>query len=234
MKVGIMQPYFFPYIGYFQLMNAVDVFVVYDNIQFTKKGWFHRNRILVNGKDKMFSVPLKKDSDYLDVAQRELADSFDNESQKIIRKIEASYQKAPCYKEVMPLVEECFQRSSGNLFDFIHTSLSLLTQFLQIDTRIIISSSIDIDHTLKSQDKVLAICKKLNADVYINAIGGQDLYVAEAFRNEEIELHFIKTNPIEYKQFDNEFVPWLSIIDVMMFNSKDRIKEYLNGYYSLI
>lgn len=234
MKLAIMQPYFMPYIGYFQLINAVDVFVVYDNIQFTKKGWFHRNRILVNGKDKMFSVPLKKDSDYLDVAQRELADSFENESKKIIRKIQDSYRKAPYYKEVMPLVEECFQRGSGNLFDFIHTSLKLLTQFLQIDTKIIISSSIDIDHTLKSQDKVLAICKKLNADIYINAIGGQDLYVAEAFRTKGIELRFTKTKPVKYKQFDNEFVLSLSIIDVMMFNSKENIKNYLDCYCSLI
>lgn len=234
MKLAIMQPYFMPYISYFQLINAVDVFVVYDNIQFTKKGWFHRNRILVNGKDKMFSVPLKKDSDYLDVAKRELADSFDNESKNIIRKIKAAYQKSLYYNEVMPLVEKCFQRGSGNLFDFIYASLTLLTQFLQIDTDIIISSSIDIDHTLKSQDKVLAICKNLNTDIYINAIGGQELYVAEAFRNEGIELRFIKTSPIEYKQFDNEFVPWLSIIDVMMFNSKERIKEYFHDYYSLI
>ena len=233
-KIAIMQPYFMPYIGYFQLINVVDVFVVYDNIQFTKKGWFHRNRILVNGKDKMLSVPLKKDSDYLDVAQRELADSFENESKKIIRKIKAAYQKAPYYKEVMPLVEECFRRGSGNLFDFIYASLKLLTQFLQIDTKIIISSTIDIDHTLKSQDKVLAICKNLNADIYINAIGGQELYVAEAFRNKGVELRFIKTKPVKYKQFDNEFVPWLSIIDVMMFNSKESIKEYLNFYYSLI
>jgi len=234
MKLAIMQPYFLPYIGYFQLMNAVDQFVVYDNIKFTKRGWFHRNRILVNGTDKMFSIPLKKDSDYLDVAQRELADSFDKESQKIIRTIEASYRKAPYYKEVMPLVEKCFQRSSGNLFRFIHTSLTLLTQFLEIDTDIIISSSIDIDHTLKSQDKVLAICKSLDADTYINAIGGQDLYTAESFRNKGIELRFIKTKPVKYDQFDNEFVPSLSIIDVMMFNSKEKITEYLNHYYLLI
>jgi hypothetical protein len=234
MKLAIMQPYFLPYIGYFQLMNAVDQFVVYDNIKFTKRGWFHRNRILVNGTDKMFSIPLKKDSDYLDVAVRELAGSFHKESQKIIRTIEASYRKAPYYKEVMPLVEKCFQHSAVNLFHFIHTSLTLLTRFLEIDTDIIISSSIDIDHTLKSQDKVLAICKSLDADTYINAIGGQNLYTAEAFINKGIELRFIKTKPVKYDQFDNEFVPSLSIIDVMMFNSKEKITEYLNHYYLLI
>lgn len=230
MKLAIMQPYFLPYIGYFQLMNAVDQFVVYDNIEFTKRGWFHRNRILVNGTDKMFSIPLKNDSDYLDVVQRELAESFDKKSQQIIRTIEASYRKAPYYKEVMPLVQECFQRRCGSLFDFIYAALIVLMRCLQIDTEIIISSSIDIDHTLKSQDKVLAICKSLNADTYINAIGGQGLYAPEAFDNNGIELRFIKTKPIEYKQLSDKFIPWLSIIDVMMFNSKEEIQEYLKSY----
>ena len=230
MKLAIMQPYFMPYIGYFQLINAVDVFVVYDNIKFIKKGWFHRNRILVNGRDKMFSVPIKKDSDYLYVVQRELADSFDNEKKKIIRQIKAAYQKAPYYKEVLPVVEECFQYGSGNLFDFIYSSLKLMTQSLRIDTKIIISSAIDINHSQKSQDKVLAICKNINADIYLNAIGGQALYAAEGFRNEGIELRFIETKPIEYKQFDDEFVPWLSIIDVMMFNSKEQINKMLKDY----
>lgn len=228
MKLAIMQPYFLPYIGYFQLMKAVDQFVLYDNIQFTKKGWFHRNRILVNGTDAMFSLPLKKDSDYLDVAQRELADSFEQESKKILRRIEESYRKAPHFQDIMPLIEQCFQRGSGNLFSFIHASLTLLTRFLEIDTAIIISSSIDIDHTLKSQDKVLALCKRLGAHTYINAIGGRDLYTAETFRNAGIHLCFIRAEPIEYNQFSDGFVPWLSIIDVLMFNSRDRVAEMLN------
>lgn len=234
MKLAIMQPYFLPYIGYFQLMKAVDQFVLYDNIQFTKKGWFHRNRILVNGTDAMFSLPLKKDSDYLDVAQRELADSFEQESKKILRRIGESYRKAPHFQDIMPLIEQCFQRGSGNLFSFIHASLTLLTRFLEIDTAIIISSSIDIDHTLKSQDKVLALCRRLGAGAYINAIGGRKLYSAKDFEEEGIELRFIKTEPIEYRQFDNEFVSWLSIVDVMMFNSRARIQEYLQHHYSLI
>jgi hypothetical protein len=230
MKVAIMQPYFLPYIGYFQLMNAAEQFVVYDNIKFTKKGWFHHNRILINGKDAIFSVPVKKDSDYLDVVQRELADNIDVESKIIIRKIEAAYRKAPYCKDVMPLVTECFRRRGVNLFDFIYASLELLRQYLEINTKMIISSTIDIDHTLKSQDKVLAICEYLHADMYINPIGGRELYRAEAFREKGIELRFLATKPIEYKQFDNEFVPSLSIVDVLMFNSKDRIQEYLRRY----
>jgi hypothetical protein len=234
MKLAIMQPYFLPYIGYFQLMNAVDQFVVYDNIQFTKKGWFHRNRILVNGTDKMFSVPIKKDSDYLDVAQRALADSFGREARKTIRTIEASYRKAPYFKEVMPLVTSCFEQQGDNLFDFIYESLQLLTNSLGIDAKITRSSSVDIDHSLKSQDKVLALCKRLNATTYINAIGGRALYGPENFAREGIKLRFIKSKPIAYKQFGAKFVPWLSIIDVMMFNSKVSIHRYLAHEYTLI
>lgn len=228
MKLAIMQPYFLPYIGYFQLMNAVDRFVVYDNIQFTKKGWIQRNRILENGGDAMFSVPLAQDSDFLDVAERKLGANFDGESKKILRRIAASYHSAPYYKEVMPLIEECFQRRSDNLFDFIYASLTLLAQFLDIDTEILIASSLNIDHTLRSQHKVLAICKSLDADRYINAIGGQNLYTAEAFRDRGIALSFLRTKPIVYEQFDNEFVPSLSIIDVMMFNSRSKIVSMLN------
>ncbi len=233
MKLAIMQPYFLPYIGYFQLISAVDTFVVYDNIKFTKKGWMHRNRILVEGKDKLFTVPVRNDSDHLDVVQRALADSFSKESRRIIRRVRAAYSKAPFYEEVIPLIKVCFQCREGNLFDFIYTSLMLLVEFLEIDTEIIISSSVSINHKLKSQDKVLAICRELGASTYVNAIGGHDLYDAVVFQREGVDLRFIRTTPFEYEQFGEEFVPWLSIIDVMMFNSKERIQEYLRDYYSL-
>ncbi len=98
MKVAIMQPYFLPYIGYFQLINAVDKFVIYDNIEFTKKGWINRNRILVNGKDEFISLPITKASDFLHANQRYLASNFENEKNKILRKIKESYRKAPYFK----------------------------------------------------------------------------------------------------------------------------------------
>ncbi len=236
MKLAIMQPYFLPYIGYFQLLSAVDTFVVYDNIKYTKKGWINRNRMLVDGKSKMFTVPIKKDSDHLHVVQRELADNFDDESEKTLRRIEAAYQKAPFYGSVMPVVRECFQRGSGNLFDFIYASLISVVQFLEIDTEIVVSSSIDVDHSLKAQDKVLAICENLEADVYVNSIGGLPLYNAPDFRDRGICLLFMETElvKLKYEQFGSKFVPWLSIVDVMMFNSKGRIRECLHDYYSLI
>lgn len=230
MKLGIMQPYFLPYIGYFQLLRAVDQFVIYDNIQFTKKGWIRHNKILVGGKETKFSIPIKSGSDYLHIVERQLADNFDKESKKILRRIEASYKKAPYYKDVMPLVVRCFQYTSNNLFDFIYQSLQALKERLGLETELIVSSAVDIDHRLKSQDKVLALSKKLGADLYVNPIGGVDLYSPAAFHQEGIELRFLRPKWIEYRQFDHEFVPYLSIVDIMMFNPMEKIHEFLCQY----
>ncbi len=229
-----MQPYIFPYIGYFQLINAVDQFVVYDNIQFTKKGWINRNRILVNGKDEYFTLPLKKDSDYLQVVDRKLADTFQTEKQKLLRKINEAYKKAPCFSTVFPLIESILNRDAENLFEFIYHSLLMTCNFLGIHTEIIVSSTIDMDHQLKSQDKVLAICKALQAGQYINPIGGVELYSKEIFNGHNIRLNFIRSNAMEYPQFKNEFIPWLSIVDVMMFNSTEQIGTYLQSGFTII
>lgn len=234
MKIAIMQPYFFPYIGYFQLINAVDKFVIYDNIEFTKKGWINRNRILVNGKDEYITLPLKKDSDYLNIAQRCLTDTYKIERVKLLRRINGSYRKAPQFNEVYSLVEVIINTEEENLFGFTHQSLENICQYLNIKTEFIISSKISIDHQLKSQEKVIAICKALNANQYINPIGGVELYSKEIFQQNNIELNFIKPDTIEYMQFTNQFIPWLSIIDVMMFNSKEKIHRYLNSFYTLI
>ena len=220
----------FPYIGYFQLINSVDQFIIYDNIQYTKKGWINRNRILVNGKDQLITLPIKKDSDYLNVVERELSESWEKDKNKILNIIKSSYSKAPYFQETFELISKCLNYPEVNLFKFIYNSIVLINDYLEIKTPIVISSTIDIDHTLKSQDKVLSLCKNQNAKIYINSIGGMELYDKKIFKQNNIELNFIKSNPIQYKQFNTEFVSWLSIIDVLMFNSKEQIKEYLNSY----
>jgi hypothetical protein len=230
MKLGIMQPYLFPYIGYFQLINAVDRFVIYDNIQFTKKGWINRNRILVNDKEEYFTIPLKKDSDFLNIDKRTVAPGFATEKDKLLRRITASYKKAPYFDKVLPLVEEVINSGEENLFRFVQRSIVAVCDYLDIDTEITVSSAVPIDHELRGQDKVIAICLALNADHYINPPGGISLYSKEAFEQNNIKLDFLQPNAIEYRQFNNEFVPWLSIIDVMMFNSVDEIREKLNAY----
>lgn len=227
-SLGIMQAYFMPYIGYFQLIDAVDEFVIYDNIQYTKKGWINRNRILVNGTDKYITLPLKKDSDFLDIRDRFLAETFD--PKKLLCQIKTAYHKAPHFPETYALLETIIPYPERNLFQYIYFSVAKVCEYLGISTPIIISSHLKCDHTLKSQEKVIAICKERQCDRYINAIGGMQLYCGEDFAKENIELCFIETERTEYPQFQNEFLPSLSIIDVLMFNSIETIRAMLQKY----
>lgn len=225
-----MQPYFLPYIGYFQLMNAVDKFVIYDNIQFSKKGWVNRNKFLQNGKDVLFTIPLKKDSDYLNINQRYLSNDSLKKRKKILRQLETSYSKAPYFNSIFPILKNCFYTEEVNLFDFIYFSLMQVVELLEINTEFIYSSKVKINSKLKGQEKVLAICRELGCDVYLNPIGGVDLYKKEIFAENKIKLNFIKSKENNYKQFQNNFIPWLSIIDVMMFNSIVDIQNMLDKY----
>lgn len=232
-KLAIMQPYFMPYIGYFQLLSAVDEFVIYDNIKYTKKGWINRNRMLLNGRDVVFTLPLKGGSDFLDVRERCLSDSF--VPTQMIRQFHEAYSKAPQVAEVMPLLENIFRFPENNLFKFIHHSVQAVCDYLEIKTKIVISSEVEVNHQLKSQDKVLAICRARGASHYINAIGGQALYDREVFQAHAIDLKFIQTLPIEYPQFSPAaFVPWLSIVDCMMFNSKHTLQQWVRNRYNLL
>jgi hypothetical protein len=228
MTLGIMQPYFLPYIGYWQLIRAVDLFVIYDNIEYTKKGWINRNRFLQNGGVAYFTVPLKKGSDYVHVRERFISDTFDR--RKVLNQIKAAYQKAPLYNTAFPIFSTIIENKNLNLFDFIYFSVMQVCKYLQINTKIVKSSDIAIDHKLKADIKVITICKCLQGNEYINPIGGIDLYSKDLFKQNGINLNFIKPNEIRYKQYNNEFIPWLSILDVMMFNSKDEIHRMLDDF----
>ena len=232
MKLGIMQPYFMPSIGYFQLIAAVDVFIVYDNIKYTKKGWINRNRMLVNGADAIFSLPLKKDSDMLDIVQRELSSEFNRE--KLLSQFKGAYKKAPFFNEVFPLLENIIRFKDVNLFTYIHHSLIEICRHLKIETQIIISSNLSINHELKAQEKVIALCDAMHADTYINTIGGTELYDRNQFLSHGVKLQFIRPKSFEYSQFTSPFVPWLSIVDALMFNPIELVQECINSKYELI
>ena len=231
-RVAIMQPYFFPYIGYFHLMDSADTFVLYDNLQYTKRGWINRNRYLRSGSDATFTIPLRKASDYLNIDDREVASEFDRG--KVLNRIREAYRRAPFFDDAFAVFSECLAFEDKNLFRFIRNSLDSLRDHLEIATEIMTSSAVDIDHSLTSEEKVLAICEELSAGTYINAIGGTDLYSPSSFAKRGIALRFIKSDALTYKQFDDGFVPWLSILDVMMFNSRERVIEIIRKGYSLV
>ena len=232
MKLAIMQPYFFPYIGYFQLIHAVDKFVVYDNIKYTKKGWINRNRILRNGEDYTFSLPIKAASDSLDICDRTLSTEFDRN--KLVNQIQGAYRRAPFFSNAFPVIEQAIRFQDSNLYSYIFNSITKICDYLGIKTEFIVSSKMKIDHGLKAETKVLALCEEAGASVYINAVGGVDLYSRETFNARDIDLKFIKSKPLEYPQFGAEFLPWLSIIDVIMFNSAESIQAKILNEYELI
>ena len=226
MTLGIMQPYFMPYIGYWQLMAAVDTYVVYDDVNYIKKGWINRNNILVNNDKQMFTISLNGASQNKLINEITIADDFT----KLRKTIHMAYHKAPYYNDVMALLDKIFSYQSSNLADFIANSIELVCQYLDIQTKIIMSSDIEKDNSLKGQDKILEICKLLNADTYYNAIGGQELYDKSVFEKENIKLCFLKSDIPEYSQYKNAFVPGLSIIDVLMFNNPMQVNKMLIDY----
>lgn len=229
MKLGIMQPYFIPYIGYWQLMNAVDKYVVYDDVNFIKGGWINRNRILINGQPKYFNIPMLGASSFKLINEVQV-----NNEPKLIEKnlriLESAYKKAPYYEVGYPLMKKILNCGKNNIAEYIVESFKIINEYLGITTELIISSTLNKDCSLKGQEKVLSICEMLGASEYYNAIGGQELYSFETFSQHGIILSFLKTCPITYKQFGEEFQRDLSILDVIMFNSKDEVRKMLNQY----
>lgn len=226
MKLAVMQPYFFPYIGYWQLIAAVDTFVIYDDVNYIKKGFINRNSILVNNAGHLLILEL------VGASQNKKINEIDvgGNTLKILKTIELSYKKAPYFENVFPLIQEILKNEEKNLAQFLISSIRKICTYLEIKTNISISSELIKNNDLKGQDKILDICGVLQAKQYINAIGGQELYQNKAFSQQSMELLFIKNKAIDYQQFKLPFIPNLSIIDVLMFNDKGQINQYLTEF----
>jgi len=226
MTIAIMQPYFFPYIGYWQLLNEVDTFVIFDDVNFIKKGYINRNSILINSEAQHFTLELLGASQNKYINEIEVGEN----RHKLLKTIERAYKNAPQYTTVLPLLEAILKAPEKNLSKFLGYVLTHIAKFLEIETKFMYSSDIIKNTNLKAQDKIIDIAQRVNTTKYINAIGGKELYNKDTFKEVGIELFFLETELIEYKQFKNDFVPYLSIIDLMMFNSVDEIKKMLNTY----
>jgi hypothetical protein len=229
MTIAIMQPYIFPYIGYFQLINAVDKFIIYDDVNYINKGWINRNNILVSGQAHLFTIPLKDASQNKLINEVELSKN-DPWQKKFLKTVHQSYQKAPYFQKVFVLIEEIVNLDVQSVYELTLNALIRTCAFMEIKTEIVPSSSIYNNTNLKGPERILDICKREHASHYINPIGGMELYDKSKFENEGIRLDFIKSVPSPYIQFKNAFVPWLSVIDVLMFNSPDDIRKQLEAY----
>lgn len=226
-----MQPYLFPYIGYFQLINAVDKFIIYDDVTFIKQGWINRNRILTEGSALLFSIPLSGANPYKlirDVSINELL--YDKWKKKFYKTLDQYYRKAPHYEKVLAIIKIVLESKHQLISAAALCSIKAVCEYLTIETEIAETADKYNNNYLKAEDRIIDICRQEAATVYINADGGRLLYSRNTFKENGIELRFIKSNNIVYKQFDNPFVPWLSIIDVMMFNHKSSIKQMLRSH----
>lgn len=226
MSIGIMQPYFFPYIGYFHLMKEVNVFVIADDLHYIKNGYINRNSILLN--NEIFKITLQLNG----ASQNKLINEIEvgNNNSKLLETIRRAYKKAPYFNDVFPLIEEIMLNEEKNLARFLGDSLMKISNYLNIEVEILYSSEIDKDNSLTYDDRIIDICKRLDMNCYINAIGGKVLYSKDTFMKQDLELYFINSHMSEYKQFNDNFIPNLSIIDLMMFNSKENLTKLLDQY----
>jgi hypothetical protein len=227
MYTAVMQPYFFPYLGYWQLLNAADTFVLFDDVNFIKRGYINRNSILFDNTPKRITLELKKAS------QNKLINeiSIGNNRDKLQETIRRAYSKAPFFSQVFNLISEIMNSEHENLALFLEFALKSVSDYLKINTVITKSSSLLPSRTLKGEARIIDIVTRLKGSKYINAIGGRELYSGKSFHAAGLQLNFIKMNEeISYRQFRGNFVANLSIIDVMMFNSVERITEMLGEY----
>ena len=225
-----MQPYFFPYFGYFQLISAVDIFVIYDDTQMISRGWVNRNRILVNGEACLITLPLKKAHLYEDIRCRYFTEDVDRHKEKILRAIRLSYARAPFFENTYLLIESILGFSEKNVARFNENLIKNLCKHLGISTRILISSQLGLGEGLSGKGRVIAIMKGLGANVAINPIGGLNLYRCDEFIQHGLSLKFIYNENTPYRQFGKKHLVNLSIIDVLMFVDLSEIRKRLSRY----
>ena len=230
MKIlAIMQPYFFPYIGYWQLIHAVDRFVIFDDVNYITRGWVNRNRLLINSEPTYITVPLRQASQNKKICEIDLLPSS-NWADKLIKTVETTYRKAPHFYEVFPVVEGLIRHETDNLSNYLAHQLQALSKFMSIKTDFVLTSRHYRNHDLSGQDRILDICKREGVSVYINPQGGQMLYGHEPFHNAGIDLRFIVMRTLPYRQRTAGFVPFLSIIDALMEVGPINIVPHLDAF----
>ncbi len=232
MKVAIMQPYFYPYIGYFQLIQATDRFILFDDVQYIRHGWINRNRILKPGEGCQFIImPLAAHTRSTLIKEIQPAEA-DKNKERILRQIEHYKKTAPYYKTIRALIGDCFATKQDTLVEMNSYYLKTVCDFVGINFNVEISSQMDFDYS-QVQDAgewALRICEQLQATEYINPAGGMELFDNSKFENINIRLRFLQPALHAYSQRREHFEPGLSIIDVMMFNEPAAVKHLLNDY----
>ncbi len=227
MKVAIMQPYLFPYIGYFQLIMSSDIFVIYDDVNYIKKGFINRNSILLDGTPYRFTISVPSASQNKQINELQ----YSQEVGKLLKTIESAYIKAPFFKQVFPIIEDVLNYQSRSIAELCKFSYQEIFDYLGLEKKIILSSILDYDRTQSASKKLVDVTKKLNGQVYINSPGGRTLYDKTMFEPFGVKLKFIEPIVKPYIQLNTEnFISYLSIIDILMNNDKKTVVEYMSDF----
>lgn len=232
-KVAIMQPYFFPYLGYFSLIKNTDQFIIFDPVQFIRHGWIERNRILKQNEGWLYiKTPLIKESRDALIKDCKI-DNTQKWKETIVAQLQPYKKVAPYYRETMAVIEEIFNQDYETIVDLNKRSLEGVCKYLGIDRRLDVFSEMEltIDEVMAPDEWALNICKALgDVDEYWNPPGGQDFFDKSKYDDAGIKLVFQKPTLKEYDQKRQQFEPGLSIIDVMMFNSPEEISKMLDEF----
>jgi hypothetical protein len=226
MIVGIMQPYFFPYIGYFQLIAHCDVFVLHDDVQYIKGGWINRNRILINHKAEWITLPVLRAAHYRTIKDRYYS-SDPKARTRLLRRIAGAYRTAPCFGQAYSLIEKVMGFGDTNVAAFNANLIQRVTAHLKLRTPTVLSSTLTKDDGLAGEDRVIDICRCLGATHYVNLIGGRGLYRTEAFARAGIELKFLESTELRTPHRSGLR---LSIVDDLMHRGEEALADALNAY----
>lgn len=230
--VAIMQPYLFPYIGYWQLLKATETFVVYDDVNYINRGWINRNRILVNDSPTLITLPLLQASQNRKINEIDIAPAAQWQ-RRMLRTLEMAYRRAPCFDQVFPLIEQVLSHEDRNLAGFLTHQLQVLARFMGLESRIVPGSRIYANAQLAAQERIIDICRQERATRYVNAQGGRELYEPRAFTEAGIDLRFIAMRALTYRQRSEGFTPYLSIVDALMEVGAEGIGAHLAAFDTL-
>lgn len=232
MRVAIMQPYLFPYLGYFQLLNAADTFVLLDDAQFTNRGWINRNRLLVNGQLFRFTLPVRQGPRERSIRATQVQPD-PRHTTKLLAAITQNYRAAPGFRPVLDLCQRVLLAPEPNLADRLELSLREVMDHVGLTTPLLRSSALALAPKLRAQDRILAICRQLDATHYLNLPGGETLYSRPAFAAQGVELCFLQPVLEPYAQFSLPFVPSLSILDLLLHTSPaEALRHCRHGFLS--
>lgn len=228
-RVAVMQPYFLPHLGYWTLMSKVDTFVIYRDIEFSKSGWVNRNKLLLEGQVEWFTVPLEKASDYAAISERRISATWPAQRDSLLNKIEKNYQRAEFFDEVHPWIRNVFLHDTFSLMEFLRFSIFETHALLGLDTHILEENAIGEFSMLRGQNRVLAVCKALEARQYLNPPGGVALYSKSAFAGEGIELEFLNPVPSIYSLHEGSY-PNLSIFHTLAHHGVQETRRLISKH----